>query len=112
LVAEIDGGAIACVGYRRTSADTVEAHRLAVVPEHRGSRVANQLNQAVLDAARDLGVARIRISVVSGHHALRHWYVRMGFVEMEERRFADLPFAVQYLELSLRTDDGSVSSDA
>jgi GNAT superfamily N-acetyltransferase len=105
LIAEIHGDAVACVGYRRTSADTVEAQRLAVLPEHRGSGVANQLNQAVLQAARDLGVARIRIAVVSDHYPLRHWYVRMGFVETEERRFADLPFAVQYLELPLREGD-------
>jgi hypothetical protein len=37
---------------------------------------------------------------------LRRWYIRMGFVETEERQFAHLPFAVQYLEFSLRNDDG------
>jgi N-acetylglutamate synthase-like GNAT family acetyltransferase len=110
LIAEIDGEAIACVGYRRTSAEILEAQRLAVLPEHRGSGVANQLNQAVLQTARDLGVARIRIAVVSGHHSLRHWYVRMGFVETEERRFTHLPFAVQYLELAL--EEGDKSADA
>jgi diamine N-acetyltransferase len=110
LIAEVDGEAVACVGYRRTSAETVEAQRLAVLPELRGSGVANQLNRAVLQAARDLEVARIRIGVISGHHSLRHWYVRMGFVETEERRFPNLPFAVQYLELTLRQGDDSADA--
>jgi GNAT superfamily N-acetyltransferase len=110
LIAEIAGEPVACVGYRRTSAELVEAQRLAVLPEHRGSGVADQLNHAVLQAALDLGVARIRIAVVSGHQSLRHWYLRMGFVETEERRFTHLPFAVQYLELALQ--EGDESADA
>jgi ribosomal protein S18 acetylase RimI-like enzyme len=101
LVAELDGDIVACVGYRQVSPDTIEAQRLAVLPERRGSHVANQLNSAVLDAARELGAARIRISVVADHQSLRRWYVRMGFVETEARRFANLPFTVQYLEYVL-----------
>src|ERR1044071_8469400 len=101
LVAQLHGHLVACVGYRQVSPDTIEAQRLAVLPEHRGGRMANQLNRAVLGAAHDLGAARIRISVVADHRSLRRWYVRMGFVETEARRFADLPFEVQYLEYVL-----------
>ena len=104
LVAELDGDVVGCVGYKQVAPDTIEAQRLAVLPEHRGSCVANQLNRAVLAATRELGAARIRISVVADHRSLRRWYVRMGFVETESRRFADLPFAVQYLEYALTNE--------
>jgi ribosomal protein S18 acetylase RimI-like enzyme len=101
LLAELDGDAVACVGYRQSSIDVIEAQRLAVLPQYRGGRLADQLNRAVLAAARDLGAARIRIFVVANHNALRRWYVRMGFVETETRRFEHLPFTVQYLEYTL-----------
>ena len=105
LVMESDGHSVACVGYKQVSPDVLEAQRLAVLPEHRGGNFANHLNRAVLAVARDLGISRIRVSIVADHQSLRRWYRRMGFVETEARRFAHLPFVVQYLEYVLANEN-------
>src|SRR5262245_18518661 len=45
LLADVEARSVACVGYRKVSPDTLEAQRLAVLPEYRGGTVANQLNK-------------------------------------------------------------------
>ena len=98
LLAEEDSGAIGCIAYKQTVLRTLEAQRLAVLPEHRGGAVAKELNSAVLAYAGENGIAKIRISIVSQHSALKRWYLRMGFLECETRQFEHLPFDVTYLE--------------
>jgi N-acetylglutamate synthase-like GNAT family acetyltransferase len=104
LVAEEDDAIIGCIAYRQTDSRTLEAQRLAVLPEHRGGAFAKQLNNAVLAYAGENGFAKIRISIVSQHSALKRWYLRMGFSECETRQFEHLPFSVTYLEYEVPED--------
>jgi hypothetical protein len=106
LMAVIDKSCVGCVAYRQSGAK-LEAHRLAVVPMHRGGRVVRLLNEAVLHTAQAARVETIRISIVAEHHSLRRWYERMGFRAVETRVFDHLPFEVQYLEVRIpeRGDD-------
>jgi len=98
LLAEEEGAVIGCIAYKKSDSRTLEARRLAVLPEHRGGSFAKQLNDAVLAYAGKNGIAKIRISIVSQHSALKRWYLRMGFTECETRQFEHLPFRVTYLE--------------
>jgi N-acetylglutamate synthase-like GNAT family acetyltransferase len=98
LLAEEESAVIGCIACKKTDSRTLEAQRLAVLPEHRGGAFAKQLNKAVLAYACANGIARIRISIVSQHSALKLWYLRMGFSECETRQFEHLPFGVTYLE--------------
>jgi RimJ/RimL family protein N-acetyltransferase len=98
LLAEEESAVIGCIAYKKTDSRTLEAQRLAVLPEHRGGAFAKQLNKAILAYAGANGIARIRISIVSQHSALKRWYLRMGFSECETRQFEHLPFGVTYME--------------
>ena len=101
LLAEEESAVIGCVAYKRIGSRTLEAQRLAVLPEHRGGAFARELNNAVLAYAREDGIAKIRISIISQHSALKRWYLRMGFSECETRQFEHLPFSVTYLEYEI-----------
>jgi L-amino acid N-acyltransferase YncA len=48
LVAEEEGAVVGCIAYKQTDSRTLEAQRLALLPEHRGGAFAKQLNNAVL----------------------------------------------------------------
>lgn len=98
LLAEEESTVVGCVAYRKTDSPILEAQRLAVLPQHRGGAFAKHLNNAVLVYARENGIAKIRISIVSQHSALKRWYLRMGFSECKTRQFEHLPFGVTYLE--------------
>jgi len=101
LLAEEGSAVIGCVAYKEVDSRTLEAQRLAVLPVHRGSPIAKQLNVAVLVHARKNGIAKIRIAIIAQHGALKRWYLRMGFSECETRTFSNLPFKVTYLEYVL-----------
>ena len=98
VVAEVDGAAVGCVAYHKVSTEVVEAQRLAVTPQYREYQLSKLLNQKVLNAAREYGAKKVRISIVADHRALRRWYERMGFMAREVREFEHLPFKIQYLE--------------
>ncbi len=103
LVAEDDGDIVGCFAYKKITTLVAEAQRLAVT--HRGKKIADLLNRAVIDRAVEDGIETTRISIVAQHEALRRWYLRMGFIERESRAFDHLPFEVQYLELRLNKAD-------
>ncbi|MEM7017085.1 MAG: GNAT family N-acetyltransferase [Pseudomonadota bacterium] len=98
LLLETDEKIVGCVGYKTLEGHTLEAQRLAILPEYRGGSLARELNAAVLEYAVTAGLTKIRISIVAQHRALKQWYLRMGFVECETRNFENLPFQVTYLE--------------
>jgi N-acetylglutamate synthase-like GNAT family acetyltransferase len=102
LLAVEEGAVVGCIAHKKTDARTLEAQRLSVLPAHRGGAIAKELNNAVLKYAGKNGVARICISIVAQHCALKRWYLRMGFSECETRQFEQLPFKVTYLEYDVR----------
>ena len=60
LLATDDGVAVGCAGLRATSSgETAEVKRMYVTPAARGRRLGEQLLDALLDAARQLGYARL-----------------------------------------------------
>ncbi len=110
LLAEEASAVIGCIAYKRTDSRTLEAQRLAVLPENRGGAIAKQLNNAIFVHARENGIAKIRISIVSQHTALKRWYLQMGFSECETKQFEQLPFRVTFLEYQI--DEGCLPSAA
>jgi len=101
LLAEEENAVIGCIAYKKFDSHTLEAQRLAVLPEYRGGAYAKDLNNAVLAYACENGISKIRISIVAQHGALKRWYRRMGFSECETRQFEHLPFSVTYLEYAV-----------
>ena len=81
---------IALAGLHRQSRARM-AHRASlgmvfVVPERRGSGVAGEIMEVVLDDARGLGLIQVELAVHSGNGRAVRFYERLGF-----RRYGLLP---------------------
>ena len=57
----------------------VNIHDLAVLPSHRGRRVAEQMLQLVERIARERKACKLTLEVLSGNHSANRLYTRVGF---------------------------------
>ena len=89
VIAEVDGVPAGACWYRRFSADhpcygflgpDVPGISLAVRREQRRRGVGQMLLEALIEVARERGVATLSISVEAGNHRARRLYDRAGFV--------------------------------
>ena len=57
----------------------VNVHDVAVLPSHRGQRVAEQMLVLVQDIARERGACKLTLEVLQGNASAIRLYERMGF---------------------------------
>lgn len=57
----------------------VNVHDVAVLPSHRGQRVAEQMLALVQDIARERGACKLTLEVLQGNASAIRLYERMGF---------------------------------
>jgi ribosomal protein S18 acetylase RimI-like enzyme len=109
MLATIGEEAAGCVALREFSGDTCEMKRLYVRPGFRGRGVGRVLALRVLDEARSIGYARMRLDTMPTMDAAIGMYLTLGFREIAPYRFNPVPGAL-FLERDLR-DSGSTARD-
>jgi len=100
LLAIHQGRAAGCVALRRLSDDVCEMKRLYVAPAFRRLGIGRALAEAVIEQARKIGYASMRLDTVAAMKAAGALYVSLGFKEIKAYRYNPLEDA-KFMELEL-----------
>ncbi|WP_342710951.1 bifunctional helix-turn-helix transcriptional regulator/GNAT family N-acetyltransferase [Bradyrhizobium sp. B124] len=99
VVAMSDGLPIGCVGLKGSSSEFAEIKRLWVAPAARGLGLGRRLMDAAEKAARELGIAVLRLDTNSALAEAGQLYRRSGWTEIP--RFNDDPYPDLFFEKHL-----------
>ncbi|HPE07282.1 MAG TPA: GNAT family N-acetyltransferase [Smithellaceae bacterium] len=91
---ENDGQPVGCVALEKISDEVCYLERLAVLPQERRKGFGEALVRHVLSKARLLDVCRVGIGIIAEHKELQNWYEKLGFEEVESKRFPQFIFPV------------------
>jgi putative acetyltransferase len=100
LLALAQGKLAGCIGLRPLEAGTGEVKRLYVRPAFRRRGIAELLAVEIVEAARAMGYARLRLDTLAFMHEAAVLYRKLGFVETAPYYDNPLQGAV-YMELKL-----------
>jgi N-acetylglutamate synthase-like GNAT family acetyltransferase len=91
---ENEGQPAGCVALEKISDEVCYLERLAVLPRERRKGFGEALVKHILSEARLLDVYRVGIGIIADHKELQDWYEKLGFEEVESKRFPQLIFRV------------------
>lgn len=102
FILEKDGRPCGCVALEKAKPDVCYLMRLAVLPEHRRKGYGTMLVHHIFEKARNTGVRRVEIAMISKDRKLKNWYRTFDFIHKNTKKFDHLPFTVafMYKELS------------
>ena len=92
-----DGIAKGCVAFEQADAGTAYLNRLSVLPCYRHNGIGASLVRHVLDYAKSKNIRTVSIGIIAEHEVLKNWYLKLGFIAGDTRKFDHLPFNVQYM---------------
>lgn len=98
---EDDAEVRGCAALEQAKPDVCYLERLAVLPEHRSRGYGTALVRHALEQAREIGVQRVEIGIISQDVELKAWYHRFGFVLTGTKTFEHLPFVVAFMAREL-----------
>ncbi len=97
FILEDHGLASGCVALEMATLELCYLERLAVLPHRRHHGFGRALVDHVLAKAKDSGAHQVSIGIIAKQTELKNWYQKIGFVEIETKKFAHLPFEVTFM---------------
>ncbi len=101
FILSIDDVPIGCAGLESPSSDLCYLERLSVLPEMRRQGFGKALIRHTLECAKAKGARQVSIGIIAKHTELKHWYMGIGFVEVQTKSFQHLPFQVSFLKFKI-----------
>jgi len=101
LLATVDDQSAGCIALRALSPTICEMKRLYVRSEFRGKQIGRVLVERLIDEARRIGYAQMRLDTVPSMQDAIRLYRSLGFVTIPPYRHNPIPGAL-YFELYLQ----------
>jgi ribosomal protein S18 acetylase RimI-like enzyme len=95
------GKSCGCVALEKAGSGTCYLERLAVLPEHRRKGFGAALVRHIFDKAAEMKMQQIEIGIISENIELKNWYGKFGFTRRGTKKFAHLPFTVEFMSIEL-----------
>ena len=93
---------IGCVALELANTEVCYLERLAVLPDQRRRGFGKAMVNHVLSEAKILGVNYVSIGIIAEQTELKDWYKRLGFAEVESKKFPHLPFRVIFMSYGIK----------
>lgn len=100
-VAEVDGKAIGCVALEKADQNIFYLERLAVRPDERKQGIGEALVRHVFQLAAAEEARAVSIAIIAQQTELQRWYEAFGFVFVEHKHLAHLPFDVTFMKCEI-----------
>lgn len=100
-LAEVDGRAIGCVALEKADQYIFYLERLAVLPDARKQGIGEALVRHVFRLAATEEATAVSIAIIAQQTELQRWYEALGFVLVEHKHFAHLPFDVAFMKCEI-----------
>lgn len=92
---------IGCVAFEQPRSDTAYLNRLSILPKHRNKGAGELLVRHIFKYTKEKDIEKVSIGIIAAHTVLKSWYLSLGFVEKQTKKFEHLPFDVTYMHYEL-----------
>ena len=90
-----------CVAFEQPDPQTAYLNRLSVLPDYRHNGIGAGLVKHICEYSKSKKVQTISIGIIAEHTVLKNWYLDLGFIEGEIKKFDHLPFDVLLMRYNL-----------